>query len=76
MLSADCELDATGLRCPMPLLKAKQAMQALQPGQTLRVRTTDPASRRDFRSWTAQAGHEWLADAEEGGIFEYILRKH
>lgn len=76
MLSADYELDATGLRCPMPLLKAKQAMQSLQSGQTLRVRTTDPASQRDFRSWTTQAGHEWLAGTEEGGIFEYILRKH
>lgn len=75
MLSADYELDATGLRCPMPLLKAKQAMQGLKPGQCLRVRATDPASKRDFRSWASQAGHVLLAGGEADGVFEFVLRK-
>jgi tRNA 2-thiouridine synthesizing protein A len=79
----DQELDARGLRCPLPLLKAKQAINDLESGATLRVVATDPGSVRDFQLWSSQSGHELLSftekkagDAgEDNHLFIYILRK-
>jgi len=68
-------LDATGLNCPMPLLKAKQALNALQPGDHLEVIATDPGSVRDFEVFSAQSGHPLLESREEGGRYYYLLRK-
>lgn len=72
---ADAELDASGLNCPMPLLKAKQALNRLAVGQTLRVRATDPGSERDFEVFARQSGHELLDASREGDAFLYLLRK-
>ena len=68
-------LDVTGLNCPMPLLKAKQALNALQPGDRLEVVATDPGSVRDFEVFSAQSGHPLLASREEDGRYYYLLRK-
>lgn len=54
---ADVELDARGLNCPMPLLKAKQALNRMQRGQRLHVVATDPGSLRDFEVFCQQSGH-------------------
>lgn len=54
-------LDATGLACPMPLLKLKQQINRLLPGQTVRIDTTDPGSVRDIEAFCKQAGHHLLA---------------
>lgn len=72
---ADAELDASGLNCPMPLLKAKQALNRLEVGQTLSVRATDPGSERDFEVFARQSGHELLSASREGDAFLYLLRK-
>ncbi|CAM3867446.1 sulfurtransferase TusA family protein [Parendozoicomonas haliclonae] len=72
----DRELDACGLNCPMPLLKAKQALNAMAAGETLKVMATDPGSVRDFSSFADIAGHELLFSDEQQGIFTYVLRKH
>ena len=69
------ELDATGLECPMPLLKAKRALNAMSSGQQLRVRATDKGSVRDFRVFSEQSGHELLSSEEVDGIFVHLLRK-
>ncbi len=74
--SIDVELDATGLQCPMPLLKAKRALNGMQAGQVLRVLATDAGSARDFRVFSQQSGHALLASSERGGVFTHILRKH
>lgn len=71
----DSELDARYLSCPMPLLKAKQAMQRLATGQQLRVLATDPGSVRDFHAWAEQSGHQLLSFNESNNTFIYILRK-
>jgi tRNA 2-thiouridine synthesizing protein A len=71
----DVEVDARDLRCPMPLLKAKQAIQHMQAGQLLRVMATDPGSVRDFQAWSAQSGHCLLSLAEQNNHFIYVLRK-
>jgi tRNA 2-thiouridine synthesizing protein A len=69
------EVDATGLECPMPLLKAKRALNAMQTGQRLRVLATDQGSVRDFRVFAEQSGHLLLDSAEAEGIYTYLLQK-
>ncbi|KGE04761.1 sulfurtransferase TusA family protein [Pseudohaliea rubra] len=73
--SADSEVDARDLRCPMPLLKAKRALNALAPGQLLAVLATDSGSVRDFAVFCEQSGHELLLSEERDGIYRYLLRK-
>ncbi len=68
-------LDVTGLTCPMPLLKAKKALNAIQAGELLRVRATDPGSVRDFETFAKQSGNELLESTTQEQIFVYLLRK-
>jgi tRNA 2-thiouridine synthesizing protein A len=68
-------LDVKGLNCPMPLLKAKQALNALDPGQRLEVRATDPGSVRDFEVFSQQSGHKLLESRQEGDTYIYVLEK-
>lgn len=71
----DAELDATGLSCPLPLLKAKLELNRLASGAVLKVTATDAGSQRDFRAFARLAGHELVREEEEGGVFRYWLRK-
>jgi tRNA 2-thiouridine synthesizing protein A len=66
-------LDVRGLNCPMPLLKAKKALNELPPSALLRVLATDPGSVRDFDVFSRQSGHELLESAEEAGTYRYLL---
>ncbi|MES2870219.1 MAG: sulfurtransferase TusA family protein [Pseudomonadota bacterium] len=74
-LAHDAELDATGLSCPLPLLKAKMELNRLVSGQILKVIATDAGSQRDFRSFARLAGHELLREEEAAGTYRYWLRK-
>tara|TARA_R110001583_G_scaffold67063_4_gene192205 strand:- start:866 stop:1123 length:258 start_codon:yes stop_codon:yes gene_type:complete len=69
------QLDACGLNCPLPLLKAKQALNRLQPGEVLRVVATDAGSVRDFKAFTDQSGDQLLVSTEQLGQFIYLIRK-
>lgn len=69
------ELDACGLRCPLPLLKAKQALRDLAPGELLRVTATDAGSVRDFQAFAKISGHELVGFSERDTIFCYLLKK-
>ena len=69
------ELDATGLECPMPLLKAKRALNAMERGQRLCVRATDKGSVRDFKVFSEQSGHLLLSSEEVDGIYIHLLQK-
>lgn len=71
----DLMLDAKGLKCPMPVVKARKAIDTLQAGQVLEVVTTDPGSMADFRSWTKNTGHEMLSAEEQDGVYRYVIRK-
>ncbi|KXU39158.1 response regulator SirA [Ventosimonas gracilis] len=68
-------LDASGLACPMPLLKAKLELTQIHSGEVLKVTATDAASQRDFRSFARLAGHELLFEAQTDGAWHYWLRK-
>jgi tRNA 2-thiouridine synthesizing protein A len=69
------EIDARGLHCPMPLLKAKQALYAIAAGDKLRVVATDRGSVRDFHAFAALSGHNVQAFSEKEGEFYYVLIK-
>jgi tRNA 2-thiouridine synthesizing protein A len=69
------EVDASGLNCPMPILRAKKALKELQSGDILRVVATDPGSVKDFEAFAKQTGNELLESTTEGDAFVYRLRK-
>ncbi len=71
----DVLIDARGLSCPMPLVKARQALMVLDSGATVCVLATDPASRRDFADFAETTGHELLDVREERGVLWLVLRK-
>jgi len=70
-------LDASGLRCPLPVLRARRAIEALAQGDVLTVTTTDPASEHDVPAWTNEAGHKLLSKqfAADSFIFEIEVNK-
>ncbi|GFM54311.1 transcriptional regulator [Pseudomonas cichorii] len=73
--ACDAELDACGLNCPLPLLKAKMELNRLPSGAVLKVVATDAGSQRDFRTFARLAGHELLHEEASEGIYSYWLRK-
>ena len=68
-------LDARGLNCPLPVLRARKAMQRLAPGALLRVLATDPGTVKDFQAFCAATGHELVASETSRDEFRYLLRK-
>ncbi len=75
MAAYDQELDASGLNCPLPILRAKKALNALSAGQVLRVVATDPGSVKDFEAFAKQTGNTLLESGEEGGKFTFLIKK-
>lgn len=71
----DKEVDACGLNCPLPILKAKKALSEMQSGQLLRVLSTDPGSTRDFQAFARQTGNELVEQSGEGDVLIHILRR-
>jgi tRNA 2-thiouridine synthesizing protein A len=69
------ELDARGLNCPLPILKAKKALAELNSGQLLRVTATDAGSVRDFQAFARQTGNELVEQSNAGNDFIHILRR-
>lgn len=74
-LQYDDALDARGLHCPLPLLKAKQSLSRLEVGAVLYVMATDPGSWRDFDSFVTQSTHDLLAREERDEEYHYWIRK-
>jgi tRNA 2-thiouridine synthesizing protein A len=75
MADFDDELDATGLNCPLPILRAKKALNGLEAGKVLRIIATDPGSVKDFEAFAKQTGNELLSSSEEGGKFLFLMKK-
>ena len=71
----DVELDLSGLICPLPLLKTKQALNRMVSGQTIKVLATDPGSERDFQVFAEQSGNKLLEIQKLEGKFHYLLQK-
>ena len=72
---ADKVLDAKGLNCPLPILRAKKALKDVDAGGTLEILATDPGSVADFQAFSRTTGHELMEHSEEGGVYRFLLRK-
>lgn len=70
------ELDARGLNCPLPILRAKKALNGLQSGQVLRIRATDPGAVKDFDAFCKQTGNELVSSEQSSGEYIFQIRKH
>jgi len=69
------ELDASGLNCPLPILRAKKALGAMASGEVLKIIATDPGSVKDFDSFAKQTGNELMESKEEGGKFLFLIKR-
>ena len=68
-------LDLKGLKCPLPVLRAKKALKGMAPGALLEVLATDPGSVKDFHAFCETTGDEMVAWSEADGVYSYTLRK-
>jgi TusA-related sulfurtransferase len=71
----DREVDARGLNCPLPILRAKKALTDLQSGQVLKVIATDPGSQRDFQAFARQTGNELVASEAKDREWVFYLKR-
>ena len=71
----DQEIDTRGLNCPLPILKAKKALTAMQSGQVLKVVSTDTGSVRGFAAFAKQTGNELLSQTTQGNDFVHVLKR-
>lgn len=72
----DKTVDARGLNCPLPILRARKALNEIPVGGTLEVLSTDPGSQADFAAFARQTGNELLSTEQAEGIFRYVIRKN
>ena len=74
MSEFDAELDATGLACPLPILKAKKAIKDLTVGQVIKIIATDPGSVKDFAAFAVQTDNELISSKESEGVYTYLIK--
>lgn len=74
-MNHDKEFDASGLACPLPIVKTKKSLADMAPGQVLRVLATDPGSVADMAAFAEQTGHTLLSSGQEGGKYVFMLKK-
>jgi tRNA 2-thiouridine synthesizing protein A len=72
---ADATLDAKGLNCPLPILKARKALKDVADGGTLEILATDAGSIADFEAFCRQTGNELLEHSEDDGIYRFLIKK-
>jgi len=73
--AAASEVDASGLKCPLPILRAKKALAQMASGEVLKVITTDPHAERDFQAFCGQTGNALLAQVSQGDHIWHFLRR-
>ncbi len=71
----DKEIDASGLNCPLPILRCKKGLSDMAPQQVLKITATDPGSVKDFKAFCVQTGHELLQLEEHDKAFTFYIRK-
>jgi len=74
-MEADKTIDCKGLNCPMPVIKTKKALNEMQPGQILKMESTDKGSKSDIAAFASRTGNELLEVKEEGSTFIFFLKK-
>ena len=76
MADFDQELDASGLNCPLPILRAKKALAGMEAGQVLHIIATDPGAVKDFEAFAKQTGNTLMESKEDGGKFVFLMQKN
>ncbi len=71
---ADQTLDAKGLNCPLPILKAKKTIKSMNSGETLEILSTDPGSVADFEAFCRQTGNELVSSSSEGDVYTFLIK--
>lgn len=74
-MSTATVLDVRGLQCPLPILRAKKALNTMASGAVLEVQATDPGAVADFRAFCAQTGHVLEHQSEEAGVYRFRIRR-
>lgn len=72
---ADETLDAKGLNCPLPILKAKKALTPMANGQTLEILATDPGSVKDFEAFCRTTGNKMVEHSVDGGTYRFVIER-
>ena len=75
MADFDQELDASGLNYPLPILRAKKSLAAMDSGQVLHIIATDPGAVKDFEAFAKQTGNELMESREDAGKFHFLMKK-
>lgn len=73
-MHVDKELDARGLNCPLPILRAKKALAEMRSGQVLKILATDPGSVKDFAAFAKQTGHALLEQSEAEKVYTFFMK--
>ena len=74
-LDIKVKVDASGLSCPLPILKATQAIKSVNSGELVEVVATDPGSVKDFAAWSKATGNVIVEQSADGGVYRFVLRK-
>ncbi|MBL0385613.1 sulfurtransferase TusA family protein [Tumebacillus sp. ITR2] len=74
-MQADLVVDAKGLSCPMPIVKAKKSIDTLSSGQVMQLEATDKGAVNDFQAWVKQTGNEMVHMDEENGVYRFFVKK-
>jgi tRNA 2-thiouridine synthesizing protein A len=75
VVNVDKQIDCTGLFCPMPIVKTREALRDLAPGQVLEMLSDDPASDADMQSWAQRSRNELIGVVRDGAIYRFLVRK-
>lgn len=76
MSEFNTELDASGLNCPLPILRCKKAMNGMETSEVIKIVATDPGAVKDFEAYCKQTGHELISSGEEAGKFVFFIKKN
>lgn len=69
------QLDTKGLKCPLPVLRARKAMKPMAPGEIIEIEATDPGSVQDFKAFCETTGDELMESQEADGVYSFRIRK-
>jgi tRNA 2-thiouridine synthesizing protein A len=75
VLNVDKHIDCTGLFCPLPIVRIREAIRDLRPGQLVEMLSDDPGSEPDMKAWSRRSGHELVEVTRDGAVFRFVVRK-
>ena len=75
VVNVDEQIDCTGLFCPMPIVKTREALRDMAPGQVLEMLSDDPASDADMKSWAQRSRNELIGVSRDGAVHRFLVRK-